>query len=315
MELNFSIEHPSSKKEWESLDTEDREKRILLWRNEIKKIRERERRKAATEKITYDWSLIPNTIEQTMQRNPPIIIGEVFKTRQHLELRISEICNMLCKKPRYSKISTDLHGEGGRKDGMFLCCRSHSADDEFMLKASIKDDECIVNSVKGLEKSLRSSTIESHNRKCSFTGIQLAPIILNLNESALSISYSTMNNILKMYVSEGTITKGIMDEVKLICVHKFIGAPNENIKHLFNLEAEMEKLGYIVELETCDRFIMEKIFIENVQKQHKFEQSKKEKSERTRFSAKYWKVENSDFLKKALGTEKTDFFSFLYICF
>lgn len=46
----------------------------------------------------------------------------------------------------------------------------------------------------------------------------------------------------------------------------------------------MEKCGYIVNVETCNKAVMENILISGIQKKHQIEQRRKDKSERVRFN-------------------------------
>lgn len=305
--------HPALSKHWDSLNADERNMKIHEWRKEKKRNREQERRRNASQDHPHDWTAIPRTIEEVLSASTLISEKEIFKTRQYLELGIAEVCNILGKKPRYCKFDGDQSGEVGRKNNLFLCARAHSESDEFMIKAKKSGNEWVVTDVRGLKKSFRSDINESHNRKCSFSGSQLAPIILNLNDACLTLSQTTMRQILKTYVCEETISNGIIREVKMISIEKVFGSRIENTQFLFSLETEMESKGYIVNIDTCGRERMEEILLEGVQQQHSLEQRKKPKNERRKFDMNQWKLENADFLLKSLGDDKTDFFlSFIF---
>lgn len=307
------MRHPSESEEWSELSKEERIKMHRLYQNELKKIKERERRKQAKEKISFDWNLKPRPISEVGKCQPFIAVGEQFSSRQLIEMRISEVCNFLSKRPRYSRSILDKSSEHGRKDSQSICARAHAAEDNFIIKASLKNDIWVVSEVEGLLKTFLSDINTKNSRKCAFTAQQLAPILLDLNESCLSLTYRTIRSFLKNYVLEDCLSKGLIEEIKIICVKKVLGISSENVKFLFSLESELEKNNFIVEMGTCDNSVMEDILLDGVHAQHRLSENKKPKPERERFNRAQWKNENKEFLQKSLGDEKTDFFCISYL--
>lgn len=150
----MNLPHPSEEEDWTVLSPSERQNRIRTWRNEVKKVRERERRKIGKNNISSNWSLQPRKIEEDYKAGAKIEIGETFESRLEFELRLSEVCNILGINPGYFKSIHEKLGQDGRKYGLHLCCRSHSAEDECILKASLKGIYWVVTDVNGFKKHL-----------------------------------------------------------------------------------------------------------------------------------------------------------------
>ena len=308
------IPHPSENPNWDTLTSTQRVEKEKTWRRIIKKNREKARRKLKSTTEVLDWSIKPQTMEHVLAHWPPILVGQHFPTRQKLEIKIAELCNILGKKPRYLRGKNDKPGEGGRKDKFGLCARSHQDQDNFMIKAGIKNNIWEVKEIRGINKSHFSNIEESHNRICAFTGKQLAPIILGMIQTETTIEYKVIKEMLEPFVKHECLTKGIISEAKKVAFELVYGSAKNNIRYIFQLEEYMEANGFNVDVDTCDKYFMENIILKNAEYKHKIMQKKLDVSRKTRFDENVWKRQNEDFLCNILGSDKSDFLLSFIFC-
>lgn len=97
----------------------------------------KEKRAEDRKHLSHDWVMRTRPIRDVLLQSKILISeGENFLSRQGLELHVWEIYNVLGKRLRYSRVTSDKPGEYGREYPQNLCARAHSGNVDFMIKHS-----------------------------------------------------------------------------------------------------------------------------------------------------------------------------------
>ena len=76
--------HPSEIEDWTIMSPNERQNGIITWRNEVKKIIERERRKLANPIISFNWNFKPELLKKFIKPVPKSKLEKILNPGKNL---------------------------------------------------------------------------------------------------------------------------------------------------------------------------------------------------------------------------------------
>ncbi|MGH7955230.1 MAG: hypothetical protein ACREOZ_04640 [Gloeomargaritales cyanobacterium] len=141
--------------------------------------------------------------------------GDVFDTRLELQLRVSEVANLLGKQLRYSRSETDVRGERGFINSEKLVARCKDVNDTFLVRAGLVKEGWKVYVVR---LSNFSST-----RAIIYTAKQLVPLTLSHLSADADLSHKRIKAILADYMDSETFMPAFPTTFALTPEKSFVG--------------------------------------------------------------------------------------------
>ena len=304
-DTEYHISHPSEQSNWNDLSEDQRRQQLAEHRRVQKKAHNNSRRLAIRQQLAkeaVDLSLKPRTTTSVID-TPGLSVGLTFVTRQHFKLRVAEVCNLLHKIPRWTKSSRDEDHMQASNSSSYLCARSYSLNDPFVVKASWKKNAWTVTYVDLSQASRRASIDMNAKRKCPFTAQQLAPIVRHSVRLRPNLDAKLLREQLKDYVREEYLVDSIIQSTRERARQIEFGKPQDNIQHMDHLVRLANQAGHKSKIILMTRSEAKEQMIRYARSDHSSKMKTLPRADRVPFDTHQWQEDNLEKITEVLGCD------------